>query len=109
LINIQVIRIHVCPWDLAAKNGGFGPKTCHTLHTCHTAIGHTCHTYMTANCHTFNTSHTHSRRHKTMSKNKFPRALGAVGPGDTNPFPVTTYSGVAGGSAREIMMVRKRK
>src|SRR5450755_2408966 len=89
LITIQVIRIHVCPWDLAAKNGSFGVQSCHTLHTCHTAICHTCHTYMTADCHTFNTSHTVFRRHKTMSKNKFSRRLGAEVSRDNSPLAHT--------------------
>ena len=66
-----VIRIHFCPWDLAGKNGCLSPKICHTLHT---QVGRT-----------FNTSHTPLRRHRTMSKNTFSRALGAGWGRDTNP------------------------
>src|SRR5208283_513461 len=110
LINIVVIRIHVCPWDLERKLVGFSGRFCHTCHTFHTHACHTSHIN-----HTNHTSHTDNseimaapekrRRRPPFSlwELSTSRLCHTTGAGrDTDPVPRSMCIAMAGGRAREI-------
>jgi hypothetical protein len=58
MILRTVIRIHVSPLDLGAKNDTIRGLERHTFHTINTLLGHTIHTFHTINtkewfCHAY--------------------------------------------------------
>jgi hypothetical protein len=102
------MRIHICPLDLADKNGCFGRITCHTCHTSHTDICHTNHT-----CHTNHISTVKpvskqgsppasgDTSRSEIVKERFRRALDAGCQGQKSPYPQSSCIWRQGEAERE--------